>query len=93
MGAKADIIALSPEAKLVREARYSFMVTPEDRYLPNHNDDEVAQFTNAFTFTNSYEETEVTMRIQMKASIYMKMFLVLAVNRGSFQRRKTQFSG
>ena len=50
------------------------MVTPEDRYLPNHNDDEVAQFTNAFTFTNSYEETSYNENTDESQHIYENVF-------------------
>ncbi|EMG46388.1 hypothetical protein SBY92_002567 [Candida maltosa Xu316] len=57
-GPKADIIALSPEAKLEKGSEVKFfMVTPEDRYLQKHNDDDIAKYQNAITFTNSYEET------------------------------------
>lgn len=74
-GAKADIIALSPEAKLVKGSEIQFfMVTPEDRYLPNHNDDEVAQFTNTFTFTNSYEETSYNENTDESQHIYENVF-------------------
>ncbi|RCK65044.1 hypothetical protein Cantr_00852 [Candida viswanathii] len=57
-GAKADIIALSPEAKLEKGSEIEFfMVTPEDRYLKRHNDDDVGEYLNAFTFASSYEQT------------------------------------
>ena len=56
-GAKADIIALSPEAKPERGDEVEFfMVTPEDRFL-KHREDAVEKFNHAFAFMSSYEET------------------------------------
>lgn len=56
-GAKADIIALSPEAKLEKGSEIQFyMVTPEDRFLEQSLHHGVEEYENAFAFTNSYEQ-------------------------------------
>lgn len=56
-GAKADIIALSPEAKPERGDEIEFfMVTPDDRFV-KQKDDAVERFNQTFAFMSSYEET------------------------------------
>lgn len=54
-GAKADIIALSPEAKpKVGDRIEFFMVTPQDRFTVNDNH---LQYENCMAFSTSYEQT------------------------------------
>ncbi|CCG24190.1 hypothetical protein CORT_0E06080 [Candida orthopsilosis Co 90-125] len=56
-GAKADIIALSPEAKPERGDEVEFfMVTPNNRFV-KHKEDDVEKFDHTFAFISSYEET------------------------------------
>lgn len=56
-GAKANIIALSPEAKPERGDEVEFfMVTPNDRFV-KHKEDDVEKFDHTFAFISSYEET------------------------------------
>ncbi|KAI5967991.1 hypothetical protein CANMA_002759 [Candida margitis] len=56
-GAKADIIALSPEAKPnVGDEVEFFMVTPDDRFIQQRGN-EVERFSHTFAFMSSYEET------------------------------------
>ena len=73
-GAKADIIALSPEAKLVKGSEIQFLWSPQKIGIC-----QIITTTRLLNLqTHSLLPTPtkrlVTMRIQMKASIYMKMF-------------------
>lgn len=74
-GAKADIIALSPEAKLENGSEIQFyMVTPEDRYLNRHDDGNVDKYVNSFTFTNSYEQTGYEDHQSEEQKVYENVF-------------------
>ncbi|KAI5957824.1 hypothetical protein KGF57_003091 [Candida theae] len=57
-GAKADIIALSPEAKPERGDEVEFfMVTPKDRFVKREGD-ALEKFDHTLAFISSFEETD-----------------------------------
>ncbi|KAI5964152.1 uncharacterized protein KGF55_002094 [Candida pseudojiufengensis] len=74
-GPKADLIALSPEAKPKKgDAVEFFMIKPEDRYFSKHNDDDIGKYQNSIAFARSYEETTFNENEKEKEHIFENVF-------------------
>ncbi|KAI5956556.1 hypothetical protein KGF54_001031 [Candida jiufengensis] len=74
-GVKADLIALSPEAKPKKGDEVEFfMVTPDDRYLSKHNDGNISKFQNSIAFARSYEEINFNEFEEEKEHVFENVF-------------------